>query len=388
MAGKQDKEEMMQAAINVEAQLGRKEKGGTVDDDYSVVDSVKWEDRGSAPKNDDGKSINSLYNSEFVLIIKHDGDTQLQLLTIEEDDYIHSRWVDTAYFEQEPYLKNGKFSKNEIKDEVVRLLKEKNLNSIAKNDLKSSALKFLKIEEEPSRATQPIAKPTATPVAPPKREQEEKQRGRLKLSDIPAVVKEFMPISQQRAIVGSTEHWEVIDRLKGIIENMPKSYETDNIKQADKIVYLHYFVGNSDWYIVEKDAEPEQIQAYGYAILNGDTQNAEMGYINISELRKITKWPFNLDFFFTPTKLGEIITKKTPRTSLSDKPLANNLFPANPKLNSVTIDWAETIKGVPRSFDSFKAMTNYISKNMELPLEGYDKADISVDWKEIKTPLL
>ena len=49
-------------------------------------------------------------------------------------------------------------------------------------------------------------------------------------------------------------------------------------------MHLHYFRAGSDWYITEKDMEGAGTrQAFGYAVLNGDTQNAELGYIDIGE---------------------------------------------------------------------------------------------------------
>jgi hypothetical protein len=41
------------------------------------------------------------------------------------------------------------------------------------------------------------------------------------------------------------------------------------------------FSGGSDWYITELDKETNE--AFGYAILNGDTQNSEFGYMNLNE---------------------------------------------------------------------------------------------------------
>lgn len=90
------------------------------------------------------------------------------------------------------------------------------------------------------------------------------------------------------------------------INKMPSTYHTDG--QGDKaIAYLHYFKGGSDWYITEKDkgdgAQGAQEQAFGYAILNGDKQNAESGYVSIKEL--ITAG-VELDLYWNPKSLAEI----------------------------------------------------------------------------------
>ena len=102
---------------------------------------------------------------------------------------------------------------------------------------------------------------------------------------------------------------EMIRKLKETIEAMPKTYETDS--QGDEaIATLHYFKNGSDWYIIEKDAgspddeeQGAQIQAFGFACLNGDTQNAELGYISIQEL---IQYGVELDLYYKPEKIGDI----------------------------------------------------------------------------------
>ncbi|MBD3204119.1 DUF2958 domain-containing protein [Candidatus Woesearchaeota archaeon] len=69
------------------------------------------------------------------------------------------------------------------------------------------------------------------------------------------------------------------------LKNIPKLYETDNIKLRDKIIHLHFFIGGCDWYIAEYDQERNLF--FGFTILNGDTNNAEWGYISFEELKKI-----------------------------------------------------------------------------------------------------
>lgn len=71
-----------------------------------------------------------------------------------------------------------------------------------------------------------------------------------------------------------------VERLKEI----PRLYETEHIQLKDKKIYLHFFLGSCDWYIAEYDGEDI---FFGYAILNGDTDNAEWGYISFHELQEI-----------------------------------------------------------------------------------------------------
>lgn len=105
--------------------------------------------------------------------------------------------------------------------------------------------------------------------------------------------------------------------LLSIIDNMPKTYETDGINYKQKTAWLHYFSSGSDWYIVERDMSEEQLQAYGYIVLNGDMRNAELGYVNIEEIGKIPQ--VELDYYWTPKKLGQIIGEKTPAAPAKSK---------------------------------------------------------------------
>ena len=89
------------------------------------------------------------------------------------------------------------------------------------------------------------------------------------------------------------------------IAKMPKTYETDG--QGDEApVTLHYFLGGSDWYIIEKDQEAEQIQAFGFCCLNGNKVFAELGYTSIEE---IIKYGAELDLYYKPETLGEVLKR-------------------------------------------------------------------------------
>jgi hypothetical protein len=69
------------------------------------------------------------------------------------------------------------------------------------------------------------------------------------------------------------------------LARIPRLYETESIPIRDKTLYLHFFIGGCDWYIAEYDGDD---LFFGYAILNGDEQNAEWGYVSFSELRTIS----------------------------------------------------------------------------------------------------
>ncbi|OAI00875.1 hypothetical protein A1353_18875 [Methylomonas methanica] len=86
------------------------------------------------------------------------------------------------------------------------------------------------------------------------------------------------------------------------VDSMPSTYEPDG-KGDNATVYLHYFIGDSDWFITEKDENGGVDQAFGYAVLNGNDQFAELGDISIREL---TYRGVELDLYFRPRPLAEI----------------------------------------------------------------------------------
>jgi hypothetical protein len=104
----------------------------------------------------------------------------------------------------------------------------------------------------------------------------------------------------------------MLKTLTATIAGMPNAYDTDGRGDGATAI-LHYFTPSSDWWIVEKDAgsadDPVpgmQVQAFGFACLNGDTDNAESGYISIAEL---IAYGAELDLYWTPKTLGEIKRK-------------------------------------------------------------------------------
>ena len=97
---------------------------------------------------------------------------------------------------------------------------------------------------------------------------------------------------------------EIIDRIHATWQAMPKTYESTAQGHA-ALAHLHYFIGGCDWWIVEKDADPDhagQVQAFGIADLG---MGAELGYISIPELLENGA---ELDLYFTkPKTIGEIL---------------------------------------------------------------------------------
>ena len=65
------------------------------------------------------------------------------------------------------------------------------------------------------------------------------------------------------------------------LEKIPLILSNEFKHLKDTKVYLHFFIGGSDWYITQYDGKDT---FYGFACLNGDLEMAEWGYISFTEL--------------------------------------------------------------------------------------------------------
>jgi len=128
-------------------------------------------------------------------------------------------------------------------------------------------------------------------------------------------LEKIVPKNMLLSIKETKESWErgdsddVFEHYENLIEGyreIPNLYFQDE-KGKNAVVYLHYFYGGSDWYITELDKETNE--AYGYAILNGDTQNSAFGYMSLSEF---TDSIVDLDLYWSFQTLNEIFEKKYP----------------------------------------------------------------------------
>lgn len=90
------------------------------------------------------------------------------------------------------------------------------------------------------------------------------------------------------------------------LSKLPKLYETENIKPADKKIFLHFFISGTDWYISEYN--PEEELFFGFTILNNDYQNAEWGYISFKELKdlKVSFLEVDRDLYWDVKKASEV----------------------------------------------------------------------------------
>ncbi len=65
---------------------------------------------------------------------------------------------------------------------------------------------------------------------------------------------------------------------------IPALYSTEHQALSEKLIYLHFFLGNSDWYVCEFNG---QDTFWGFVILNGDLLNAEWGYFTLRKLDQL-----------------------------------------------------------------------------------------------------
>ncbi len=68
------------------------------------------------------------------------------------------------------------------------------------------------------------------------------------------------------------------------LARIPRLYETEHVPIEDKLIHLHFFISGCDWFIAEYDGGD---LFFGYAVLNGDYDNAEWGYVSFMELKDV-----------------------------------------------------------------------------------------------------
>ena len=127
----------------------------------------------------------------------------------------------------------------------------------------------------------------------------------------------FIPPSQWQAtrdLIRSSEEKDffiaAMLRLAALVGAMPQTYGTQD--ERDPCVWLHYFGGGYDSWLIERDKGDKddpvhgvQHQAYGYVRWQHMPDCAEAGYVSLPEAFKAMRH-LNLDYHFTPCRLSEI----------------------------------------------------------------------------------
>lgn len=81
----------------------------------------------------------------------------------------------------------------------------------------------------------------------------------------------FTNLRSSRALAARQEHY-MTSKGKGLVPRMPRLYETEDTPAAEKLIWAHFFLGDSHWFAAEFDGKDT---FFGYAVLNGDMMNAE-----------------------------------------------------------------------------------------------------------------
>ncbi|MGK3708843.1 DUF2958 domain-containing protein [Arthrobacter sp. IK3] len=87
----------------------------------------------------------------------------------------------------------------------------------------------------------------------------------------------------------------------------PDLYATEEVPTEEKLVYARYFLGESVWMIFETDKQTGE--GFGFVVLNGDTEMAEMGYIDIMSLEGVSTpggVVIDRDLEWQPKPFGEV----------------------------------------------------------------------------------
>ncbi|QIQ22154.1 DUF2958 domain-containing protein [Zophobihabitans entericus] len=96
---------------------------------------------------------------------------------------------------------------------------------------------------------------------------------------------------------------DTFKRLNATYQALPEYGTTANIPIPERIAYLHYFAGGSDWWLLEKDTE-EQDQNLAFGVIALHQQYPETGSISLDEL--VASPYVSLDEHFQPKTIKDI----------------------------------------------------------------------------------
>ncbi len=162
------------------------------------------------------------------------------------------------------------------------------------------------------------------------------------------MVRHFIPNNQRKAVT-SDELIDVVKRLEKELNDIPTKEQKGSI--MDQKVYAHYFNSGSDWYVT--DISRGKDEPFGYAVLNGDLQMAEAGYLPLSEIKSSRS--AELDFYFNTGKtLKQILKSKYPSEFEDDAP-------RNTKAAKKTVKKAVDVKFVDSYSEEFKLLRRFLN---------------------------
>ncbi|WP_409409289.1 DUF3560 domain-containing protein [Acidithiobacillus ferriphilus] len=221
----------------------------------------------------------------------------------------------------------------------------------------------------------------------------DKSRDEPILRNVPEGLRPFMSNSQRMATEAGLRGEEKsffsdkLREMKELIDKMPVSYGTDGMGDTAP-VSLHYYRGNADWYIMEKDIDHDgegQLQAFGLADLGEGYP--ELGYISIQEL---VKHGAEMDYHFPPRTLLELKQEKYPeliRESLPEPALSpdnSSLFPEKPDIPGMHIPDFNKGDLITYVDPAGKAYDGIILKEADFSVGEDGKEGVTTRWQPVQ----
>lgn len=125
-------------------------------------------------------------------------------------------------------------------------------------------------------------------------------------------LRNYMPKSQLAYLVEMTSgeegyHFrELLEDTRKRIEATPPLYANEELG-TKALARLHYFGSSTDIWISELNKE--ESVAFGYTCLNGDYENAELGYVSIPEIITCDGY-IELDLYWCDKTLEEVMERQ------------------------------------------------------------------------------
>lgn len=121
-------------------------------------------------------------------------------------------------------------------------------------------------------------------------------------------VQQILPLNQIKYLKQADKSSET--ELTYVLENLEKQLQEiparSKVPIGKAIIHAHYFMAGSDWYVIDWDKKENLF--FGFVVLNGDLQNAELGYFSFAELDEFNRFPLlmNLDFHWNKITYHEL----------------------------------------------------------------------------------
>lgn len=90
------------------------------------------------------------------------------------------------------------------------------------------------------------------------------------------------------------------------LASIPGLYQTEHISTEERLVYAHFHLFDSHWFILETDGIDTM---FGFCILNGDLLNSGYGYVSLTDLKQIKvlgQFEVTFDPYWEPKPAGQI----------------------------------------------------------------------------------